>query len=348
MQTIGPAAALHSTAGVLINDDHLAVLDDVVHVTGEEYVGAQRSGDVVHQHDIVWGVERLTLVHDAFSHQQLFNQHQPTLGQVHLTRFLIHGEVAFTLEGVRVLFLLTDQVRDDFVDALVHVGAVFRRAGDDQRRTRFVDQNGVDLIHQRIVQLTLNALFRAERHVVTQVVEAIFVVGAVGDIGSIGFTFGWRRQAGHVDTHAHAKELEQRTVIFGVTLGEVVVDGDHVHAFTAKRVQVGRQGCGQGFTFTGTHLGDAAIVKHHPAQQLDVKVTHAEHALARFTHYGERFRDQALDGLAFFQTGAELGGFGFQLIIAELLHGRFHAVDESDSFAHPAQGTIVTATKYFC
>ncbi len=348
MQAIGPAAALHGTAGMFINDDHFAVFHDVVYVAGEEHVCTQRSGDVVHQHDVARGVERLALVHDALFHQQLFNQHQPALGQVHLTRFLIHGEVAFALEGVRVLFLLTDQVRDDFVDALVHVGAVFRRTGDDQRRTGFVDQDGVHLIHQRIVQLTLNALFRTERHIVTQIVKAVFVVGAVGDICGIGLTLGRCRQARHVNAHAHAKELEQRTVVFGVTLGQVVVDGDYVHAFTAQGVQVGRQGCGQGFTFTGTHLGDAAIVKHHAAQQLDIKVAHTEYALARFAHHGECFRDQALYGLAFFKTGAELGGFSFQLVIAELLHSRFHAVDKGHGLAHPAQGTIVTATKYFC
>jgi preprotein translocase subunit SecA len=33
------------------------------------------------------------------------------------------------------------------------------------------------------------------------------------------------------------------------------------------------------WTFTGTHLGDAAIVQYHAADQLDVEVTHAEHAL---------------------------------------------------------------------
>ena len=293
MQSIGPATSLHGTAGVFIDDDDFAVFNDVVNVAGEQRVRAQCSRYVVHQHDVARGVQRLALFHNAFSHQQLFDFHQAAFGQVDLTRFFIHGEVTFTLEGIGVFFLLTQQVRNDFVDFTVHLGAVFSRAGDDQRGTRFIDQNGVNLIHQRIVQLTLDALFRAERHVVTQVVEAVFVVGTVGNVRVIRFTLGWCRQARHVDADGHAEEFEQWTVVFGVTLRQIVVDGNDVNAFTGQRIQVSRQRCGQGFTFTGTHFRDAAFVKHHPTQQLNVEVTHAEHALTCFTHDRKCFRDQA-------------------------------------------------------
>ena len=293
VQTVRPATSLHGTAGVFIDDDDFAVFHNVVDVTGEQRVGAQCSRYVVHQHDVARRVQGLPLFHNAFSDQQLFNFHQTALGQVHLARFFINGEVTFTLEGVGVFFLLTQQVRNDFVDFAVHLRAVFGRAGDDQRGTRFIDQDGVHLIHQRVVQFTLDALFRAEGHVVTQVVEAVFVVGAVGDVRVIRFTLGWRRQAGHVDADRHAEEFEQWTVVFGVTLGQIVVDGNHVNAFTGQRVQVSRQRCGQGFTFTSTHFRDAALVKHHTPQQLNVEVTHAKHTFTRFTHYGEGFRDQA-------------------------------------------------------
>ena len=293
VQTVRPATSLHGTTGVLIDNDHFAVFYDVVDVAGEQRVGTQRGGHMVHQHDVARRVQRLALFHNAFSHQQLFDFHQTTLGQVHLARFFIHGEVTFTLEGIRVFFLLAQQVWNDFVDLTVHLGAVFSRAGDDKRSTRFIDQDGVHLIHQRVVQLTLDALFRAERHVVTQVVEAVFVVGTVGNVRVIRFTLGWCRQARHVDADGHAEEFEQWTVVFGVTLRQIVVDGNDVNAFTGQRIQVSRQRCGQGFTFTGTHFRDAAFVKHHPTQQLNVEVTHAEHALTCFTHDRKCFRDQA-------------------------------------------------------
>jgi hypothetical protein len=37
-------------------------------------------------------------------------------------------------------------MRNDFVDLAVHFGAVFRWTRDDQRGTRFIDENGVNLL----------------------------------------------------------------------------------------------------------------------------------------------------------------------------------------------------------
>ncbi|MNR28120.1 hypothetical protein D3C85_1454310 [compost metagenome] len=120
-----------------------------------------------------------------------------------------------------------------------------------------------------------------------------------------------------------------------------------MNAFTGQCVQVCRQRCGQGFTFTGTHFCDAAFVQNHTAEQLYVKVTHAEHAFTRFTNHGESFRNQAFQGCAFCQALTEFTGFRFQFVIGEFFHLRFHTINDGDRFAHTAQGTIVTATENF-
>ncbi len=86
---------------------------------------------MMHQHNVGRRVERFTLFHDPFAHQQLFNGDQSTLGQVHLARFFIDGEVAFTLEGVGIFFFLTNQMRNDFVYFDIEFRAVFSRTGDD-------------------------------------------------------------------------------------------------------------------------------------------------------------------------------------------------------------------------
>ncbi|MNT57652.1 hypothetical protein D3C72_1950380 [compost metagenome] len=52
MQTIRPATPLHGTAGVFVNDNDFTVFYDVVNVTGKQHVGTQRSGHVVHQHNV--------------------------------------------------------------------------------------------------------------------------------------------------------------------------------------------------------------------------------------------------------------------------------------------------------
>ncbi|MEX0633728.1 hypothetical protein M8494_23760 [Serratia ureilytica] len=46
-------------------------------------------------------------------------------------------------------------------------------------------------------------------------------------------------------------------------------------------------------------------------------MTHAEHALARLTHHGEGFRDQAFQRFTLLQARAEFVGFRFQLIIGQ-------------------------------
>ncbi len=83
------------------------------------------------------------------------------------------------------------------------------------------------------MQFTLYAFFRAERHVVTQVVEAVFVVGAVCDICCVGFTFSRSRHTWQVNANGHTQELKQRAVIFRIALGQVVVYGDDMNPFAA-------------------------------------------------------------------------------------------------------------------
>src|SRR3990167_1983333 len=48
-----------------------------------------------------------------------------------------------------------------------------------------------------------------------------------------------------------------------VALGEVVVDGDDVHALARERVEISRGGGDQGLAFAGAHLGDGAVVQDH-------------------------------------------------------------------------------------
>jgi hypothetical protein len=55
VQTIGPATARHGTAGVLVDDDDLVLLDDVVDVALKQGMGAQAGVDVVQQADVGGG-----------------------------------------------------------------------------------------------------------------------------------------------------------------------------------------------------------------------------------------------------------------------------------------------------
>jgi hypothetical protein len=57
VQAVGPAPARHLAAGELVDDDDLAVLDDVVDVALEQRVGLERLVDVVQDLDVLDVVE---------------------------------------------------------------------------------------------------------------------------------------------------------------------------------------------------------------------------------------------------------------------------------------------------
>ena len=83
------------------------------------------------------------------------------------------------LGPLRVVYLL--YLRLELFEILIL--ALERGARNNQRRPRVVNQNRIDLIHNRIVVLALHELFRVAAHIVAQVVEAEFVVRTVGNIG---------------------------------------------------------------------------------------------------------------------------------------------------------------------
>ena len=101
----------------------------------------------------------------------------------------------------------------------------------------------------------------------------------------------------------------------GVVLGEVVVDGDDVHALAGERVEVGRQRGDQGLALTGLHLGDVAEVQRGAAHELDVEVALAQHPLGGLAHGGERLRHQVVERLAVGEPLPELVGHAAQLLV---------------------------------
>ena len=59
-------------------------------------------------------------------------------------------------------------------------------SGDNQRRTGLVDQDGVNLINDRIMQISLHQLVFIDDHIIPQIVKAQLVVGDISDIAGIG------------------------------------------------------------------------------------------------------------------------------------------------------------------
>ena len=164
---------------------------------------------------------------------------------------------------------------------VVRLGSVFWLAGNDQRRTRLVDQDRVDLIDDREGVAALHGVFELDGEVIAQVVEAELRVGAVRDVAGVGRTALLRLHAGLDNANADAQHLVERTHPLRIATGEVVVDRHEVHAESSQRVETDRQGCDQRLTFARAHLGNRAAMKARATDDLDVKVAHVHGARTR-------------------------------------------------------------------
>src|SRR6185369_5906600 len=135
--------------------------------------------------------------------------------------------------------------------------------GNDQWRSRFVDQDRVDLVDDGEVMTTLHARREVKLHVVAQVIEAKLVVGAVSDVGSVG---SLALEVVHVvlnTTDFKTEEAMDLAHPLRVTRSEIIVDRDHVNtAATRECIQIRRQGGDERLALARAHLSDFALMQN--------------------------------------------------------------------------------------
>ena len=161
-------------------------------------------------------------------------------------------------------------MRNDAVDTRVQIRAVAGLAGYDQRGSRFVDQDRVDLVDDGVVQFALY-------------------------IGLVGFTLGRVVHRAEHDTNRKAEEIVDVTHPFRIALRQVIVDGDDMDTLATDRIQIGRQRRYQGLTFTGAHFRDLVVMQYHAADELHVIVAHAERPDGGLAADGKSLVEQLLE-----------------------------------------------------
>ncbi len=124
-------------------------------------------------------------VHEYKKGEYLIQPGDSKLMNALLIVLLVYGVIAGGALRT-LLFLLSHQMRHQLVHAHIHVHIVFGLAGDNQRGARLVYQNGIHLVHNGEIQLALEAFAGMGGHVVAQVIEAEFVVGAIGNVRRVG------------------------------------------------------------------------------------------------------------------------------------------------------------------
>ncbi|CAB4344576.1 unannotated protein [freshwater metagenome] len=196
MEPFRPAAPFKDAAGELVDDPHFAVDNGVVDVTFVEALSLERLNQVVDERPVLSAVEVVD-VHEllGFADAPLGNRD----GLVLLVELVVEvGDEILLRARIHPLRRLAgDHLRSQLRELPIRVGGGLGGAGDNQRRTRLVDQNVVDLIDNREVvhrnraavladpATVLNLLLERLRHVVAQVVETELRVCAVGDVGGV-------------------------------------------------------------------------------------------------------------------------------------------------------------------
>ena len=192
---------------------------------------------------------------------------------------------------------------------------------DDQRRTGFVDKDGVNLVNDGKPVRTLNHVLRIVHHVIAEVVKAEFVVRAVGDVAVILGLAHVRRHVRLDATGRDAKHIEQGLHPLTVTAGQVVVHRHQVYTAACKSIQVEGQSGNERLTLTRGHFRDLARVQYHATDQLHVVRDHVPYLLVAYDHVAvsdetaRRFLDQ---GECFGQNIIECRLHHRELLLVEL------------------------------
>ena len=204
-----------------------------------------------------------------------------------------------------------------------------------------------DFVDDGVGVAALDHFLQPEFHVVAQIVEAKFVIGGVGDVALVSlFTLGVVEPV-HDVADGEAEELIDLSHPLGVALGEIIVDGDDMHAQSGERVEIDRERGDQRLAFAGLHLGDLAVVQDHAADQLHVEMALTDGALGGFAHGGEGRHQNVVECLAVGQLLLEVAGAGAQGLIGERRDFRLERIDFSDARQIGADRPLIGGAEQF-
>ncbi len=249
--------------------------------------------------------------------------------------------------GLFVQFeMLVRECRDHHVNRIIQFRAVLGRAGYDQRRAGLVDQNAVHFVDNGKVVVFLEHLGQFRFHVVAQVIKAKFVVGAIGDVAAVSGYLVLRTHVGPDDAGAQTQRIKHLAHPFRITLGQVFVHRDHMHALAGQRIQIGRKGGDQGLAFAGLHLGNVALMQENAAHELHVKGPQAQRPPGGLAAIGIGLGQQVGQLGPLCHPFDQLFGLGLQPVIAQLFELGFKRVDLFDQRSGRLDFTVIRRAEH--
>ena len=320
VQAVGIASSGHDTPRELIDDQDLIILYDIILIPVHQVVGAQRQDDIVLDLDIL----RIRQVVDL---EETLALRDALLGQRDDLILLIDNEISglgdlLAHEGCHLRHLAAClaplQLPGEDVAGFVKLGRLSALSGNDQRCPGFVDQDGVHLVDDRVDKVPLYKVFLVNDHVVTQVIESVFVVCDVCDVlrifrpALIGLHRILNAAAGQ------AQKLMDRPHPVPVTLCQIIIDRDDMNPLAGERIQIRGKRRYERLTFTGTHLCDPALVKDDTADHLHTVRLQPDDPPGCLAHCGKCLREKVVQTLSFLVSLLEFSGLSLQLFICQL------------------------------
>ena len=166
---------------------------------------------------------------------------------------------------------------------LIQLSGFTALTGNDQRSTCLIDQNGVNLVDDTVVKVTLYQLLLVDNHVITKVIESKLIIGNISNITVISCAALFRLHVIQNNTNGQAKESVNLSHLISITFRKVIIDCDNVNTFAFQGIQIGWQCSYKGLTFTSFHLGNTTLVKYDSTDELYFEMLHSQYSLGSLT-----------------------------------------------------------------
>ena len=119
---------------------------------------------------------------------------------------------------------------------LIKGGGLTALAGNDKRCPGFIDQYRVYLVNDTEMHSPQNQLFLVDNHIIAQIVKSQFIIGHISNVALICLLALLGSHTVQNHTHGESQEFVNLSHPFRVTLCQIVIDRDHMYAFSFQSI----------------------------------------------------------------------------------------------------------------
>ena len=333
MQSVRVTSSRHNTSGKLIDDHNLIILNHVILITEHQIMCAKCKDDIMLDLKVI-------RIRKVLNMEELLNLMHTFLCQVDHFIFLIYDEISglFLLDshdsihlGIFRNVLTSFHLLRKNIASLIQLCGLSTLSGNDKRSSRLIDQYGIDLINDRIMQISLYELLLVDYHVITQIIKTELIICYISDITIVCLTTLVIVHIIQNNSNRQSKEFMYFTHPLGISLRQVVIDRYDTDTLALQSVQICRK-CGyQCLTFTGLHLCDTSLMQDNTTNDLYSVMFHTKDTACGLADCCKSLRKKIIKCLSLVQSFLIFFCFRFQLIVGKSYHLitiRFYFIDD--------------------